>query len=289
MGTKYLTELANWLREAGLEVIEWGNWKTKGRSSGGFDGDKPWCVMWHHTASKTTPSNDATYCFDTAPDAPLANMLLVRSGAVYVGAAGATNTNGKGGPLPVSKGTVPKDAMNTYAVSIEAANNGVGEKWPSVQIDSFFTINNTLTEKLDFLPIDLATHQQWAPTRKIDPARADAVLGLWVPESVNASGSWKQNSIREEALRRTVVVPPIPPTPIPEDNMRILILKDAGDAAVLLTGHIGTWLDPARYTAFHNAYPIVDEPAAKSWLANVVFTGPLPTGVAASDVWQHQP
>lgn len=289
MGTKYLTELANWLREAGLEVVEWGNWKTKGRSSGGFDDDKPWCTMWHHTASKTTPSNDATYCFDTAPDAPLANMLLARNGVVYVGAAGATNTNGKGGPLKVSRGTIPKDAMNTYAVSIEAANNGVGEVWPEVQINSFFIINNTLADKLDFMPIDLGTHQQWAPTRKIDPARADAVLGLWVPEMVNVqSGSWTYQSIRGEAARRFFNQPPTPPTP-EEEPMRILILKDAGDAAVLLNGFTASWLDPKRYADFHRFYNITDEPAAISWLSNVVFVGPLPSGVTAANVWHHQP
>ena len=290
MGTVYLTELADWLRDAGLAVHEWGAWKTKGRSSGGFDPGKPWCVMWHHTASKTTPANDASYCFDSAPDAPLANLLLVRDGSVAVGAAGATNTNGKGGPTTVSKGTIPKDAMNSYAVSIEASNDGVGETWPVAQIDSYFTINNTLTDKLGLLPSDCVSHHQWAPDRKIDPARAESVDGLWVPNSINSSGTWGLGSIRDEALRRAhIVVPPLPPTPIPEDEMRILILEDAGGAAVLLSGHVATWLDPVRYEQYHQHYDIVDEPAAINWLPNVVFIGPLPDGVTAADVWHHQP
>jgi len=71
--------------------------------------------------------------------------------------------------------------------------------------------------------------------------------------------------------------------------MRILILKDAGDAAVLLTGHVATWLDPARYAAFHHAYDITDEQADTTWLANVVLTGPLPDGVHEHQVWDHLP
>jgi hypothetical protein len=85
-----------------------------------------------------------------------------------------------------------------------------------------------------------------------------------------------------------------PKPPIPGDiAMRILILNDAGTPtarpAVLLTGHIATWLDPGRYTAYHAVYPIQDEQAAKSWLINTVFTGPLPPGVTKADVWQHVP
>jgi len=85
--------------------------------------------------------------------------------------------------------------------------------------------------------------------------------------------------------------PPFPPpTPPEEDPLRILVLNDAGGAAVLLSGFTGRWLDPARYNAFHYFNPeLVDEPAAKSWLANVTMLGALPPGVSVGDVWGHQP
>ena len=84
--------------------------------------------------------------------------------------------------------------------------------------------------------------------------------------------------------------PPKPPDPPPseEDPMRILILTDAGGAAVLLHGFTARWLDPARYNEYHLFYPIVDEQATVAWLKNTTFLGALPPGVTAADVWGHQ-
>ena len=84
-----------------------------------------------------------------------------------------------------------------------------------------------------------------------------------------------------------------PPEPAEEGEVtsfRILVLEDADDAAVLLDGFTGRWLDPERYNAYHYFYPkIVDEPAAKSWLTNVTMLGALPPGVTPDDIWGHQP
>jgi len=103
--------------------------------------------------------------------------------------------------------------------------------------------------------------------------------------------------LSDELLARVnaLLDPPFPPPPPPEeDPLRILVLNDAGGAAILLSGFTGRWLDPARYNAYHKHYAIVDEPASKSWLTNIVMTGPLPPGVLApapgvpGDVWGHQ-
>jgi hypothetical protein len=173
--------------------------------------------MWHHTASATSPQNDANYMCFGSPDAPVANLLLARDGSVWVMAAGATNTNGKGGPYQVSKGTVPKDSMNTHAVSIEAANNGVGEPWPQVQIDAYFTLSLMLAERLGLAPTDICEHQVWAPDRKIDPATADAVQGPWKPGFVTSSGTWSQADVSDELRRRAST-----PQPQPEDEMTFI-------------------------------------------------------------------
>jgi hypothetical protein len=226
VGSRYLTGLADWCRAAGLVVVEVNGWQTRARSSGGYDDGRPWCVMWHHTASNTSPGNDVAYIIDS-PDAPLANLYLARDGAVWICAAGATNTNGKGGPHAVSRGTVPLDKMNTYAVGIEAANDGVGEWWPAVQVDAFFALSLTLTERLGLMPTDVCHHSVWAPTRKVDPARADAVEGDWWPRATNASGSWSLPDTIDELAARAGQppphpLPPLPPTPTPvEDDMTI--------------------------------------------------------------------
>jgi hypothetical protein len=239
MGSVYLTELANWCRAEGLRVVEMGGWQHRARSSGGYESGRPWCVMWHHTASTTTPANDASYICNSE-DAPLANLLLARDGEVWVCAGGATNTNGKGGPVGFSKGVVPQDSMNTHAVGIEAANNGIGELWPREQIDAYFVLNNMLCRRLGLNPEDCCTHQYYAPDRKIDPATAAAVQGPWQPNSVTSSGSWSLPDIGVEAVIRAGALPPPlpgpdplpPPTPVEGDEVLVVALDSNGTAWV---------------------------------------------------------
>ena len=108
--------------------------------------------MWHHTASNAGPDDDAAYCCYGCDYAPVCNLMVDRTGAVWVLAAGATNTNGSGGPWDWSRGTVPADSMNTHAVGIEICNNGVGERYPVVQIDAAFTASVAVLAALGLEP-----------------------------------------------------------------------------------------------------------------------------------------
>ena len=279
MGARYLTELVDVLVGAGLDVVAVDGWESRARSSGGFDGDRPWCVMWHHTASESSPDNDVSYIINS-DDAPLANLYLARDGEVWVCAAGATNTNGKGGPLNVSRGQVPTDSMNTYAIGIEAANNGVGEQWPQAQIDAYFTINNALAAAYGLLPTDCATHQRWAGDRKIDPATAAAVQGPWRPNSVTSSGTWNLDDIRTEALARTGTTPP-PPDPTGDLMFKMFDMLgntyggyfDAHGIAAQVT-----WLSPGRASACDaQGAPHIGELSPND-LAWCDLLGPCPPG-----------
>lgn len=211
----YLTNMANWLRNAGLNVIEYPDWQTRARGSGGYS-DYPLCVMWHHTASPASwdGQKDADYCTVQDEDAPLANLYIDRSGTVWVLAAGATNTNGKGYSMSFSRGTVPDDSMNTRAVGIEMGNDGIGEQWPQAQVDAAFIVSNTINARLGNQPDDMATHQSWAPDRKVDPATTN-VAGPWQPTSCTSSGSWDRASVQNECLVRAGARP-LPPKPQPE-------------------------------------------------------------------------
>jgi hypothetical protein len=211
MTGRYLTDMADVLRAAGLSVEEEAGWQTRARSTGGYSGTRPYAVMWHHTASNSTPANDIAYMIRNSGDRPIANIYLARDGKVHVLAAGATNTNGKGGPLAFTKGTVPMDAMNVHAIGIEAANDGVGEVWPIPQIDAFFKTSIALAQAYGMHVTDLATHNLWAPTRKVDPAKAAVVQGPWKPAVANSYGTWLTSSIQSEATRRSIVIPPEPP------------------------------------------------------------------------------
>src|SRR5215467_2503263 len=219
MGSLYLTNLANWLRDAGLSVREYSGWQTRARSSGGY-GANPLCVMWHHTASPPSwnGQKDADYIAVGDTDAPISNLYIDRQGLVWVIAAGATNTNGKGYSIKFSRGTVPDNAMNSYAVGVEMGNNGVGELWPQVQVDTMFIVSNMLNAKFGNQPTDISSHQFWAPDRKIDPATCN-VQGPWKPTSCTSSGTWDRKSIQDECVKRSGSTPaPKPPTPDGKDD-----------------------------------------------------------------------
>lgn len=291
----YLTDMANWLRGDGLEVIEQNGWQTRARGSGGYTGGKPWCVMWHHTASNPSSDgqNDVNYII-SAQDAPLANLYINRAGVVWVIAAGATNTNGKGGPWPTSHGTVAVDSMNTAAVGIEVANNGVGERWPQVQVDAFFKVSNCINRNCGNLPTDIATHAEWAPSRKIDPAQGQVVEGPWVPRDTNSSGTWNGNDVRDECQRRAAPAPiPTPPTPTPtpgSDEMAwTRIVADQGNAAFLGWSSEGLcpqveWVDGfnadqvQRMAAYESTGKLLDMKVDLSAFKNITLFGPIPIG-----------
>lgn len=217
MGSVYLTSMADILRAAGCSVVEYSGWTTRARSSGGYEPGRPLCVMWHHTASSTSAQNDANYMCNGSPDRPLCNIMIARDGAVWVLAAGATNTNGKGKSVGFSRGTVPADSMNSYAVGMEICNNGVGELYPQAQIDAAFKASNAINAHVGNRPDDVCTHNFYAPDRKIDPATADAVQGPWRPRSATSSGSWAVGDLQTECTRRAGTLPA--PTPDEDDDM----------------------------------------------------------------------
>ena len=215
IGSEYLTWMADAFEEAGLVVVRYKDWTLRARSSGGYEHGRPLCVMWHHTASSTTPDNDSYYMCYSSDNRPVSNVLIARDGTVWCLAAGATNTNGKGNSMAFSRGSVPTDKMNEYAFGMEIANSGVGEAYPAAQIDAAFTVSNVVNARMGNLPTDVCTHRHYAPDRKIDPATAAAVQGAWQPRSCTSSGTWDVDDVRNECKNRTIT----PPPPPQEDNV----------------------------------------------------------------------
>lgn len=169
MAGRYLTDLADVLHAAGLDVWETDGWRNRARSSGGYNPGAPGHVMVHHTASGPSSDgwDDVTYMTYAHADAPLCNLYVDRSGAWYVCAAGATNTNGTGtDPC----GHIPDDTMNTDAIGIECGNDGIGEPWPGEQLDALTAGVSALCAAYAIPTHRVHGHVEWAPTRKIDPA-----------------------------------------------------------------------------------------------------------------------
>lgn len=227
--TGYLTDMAAWLRATDrLAVVEYDGWQTRANNSGGFGSGRPWGVMWHHDASSPTSRIQDVLAYEArnASTAPICNVHVDRDATVYVLAAGRTNTNGKGNPVRWSRGTVPADSMNSYAVGMEISNSGVGEPYPRAQIDAAFLVSNTLNAHLGNQPSDVCTHYGYAPTRKIDPARAEGVQGPWVPRSCSSSGTWDLADLIAECNARAAGAPPAP-TPLEDDAVLYVEVSDA--------------------------------------------------------------
>jgi hypothetical protein len=205
MGSIWLTDLDDRLRKAGLNVREWSGWQSRSRSSGGYDA--LYGIVVHHTASKTSPDNDCSYMWNNADDRPIGAVLLERDGRVTIGAAGATNTAGKGGPWTTSKGTVPLDKGNAYTFNIEAANNGTGEAWPQAQQDAYIVLCRTICDWRGFDPNrDIYAHFEWAPGRKYDPAGPSAWGG-------SGQDLWEMDDFRADVRSGTTTPPPTTPPP----------------------------------------------------------------------------
>ena len=185
--------------------------------------------MWHHTASKTDPANDARYMCHVSAVKPVANLLVARDGVVWLLAAGCTNTNGKGQAQSFSRGTVAASTMNSYAVGIELANTGVGETFPVAQLNSAFVASNAINRRAGNRPTDVCTHQLYAPDRKVDPAGPCA--GSWQPHTCTASGSWNCADVKAECAARAGAPPP--PIEPGDDDMRHVT---AEGRAPMLTG-----------------------------------------------------
>jgi hypothetical protein len=255
MSGRYLTDLANVCRGAGLVVQEEPGWQTRARGSGGYSSGRPTHIMCHHTASNAGSDGqaDVNYMCYGSGDAPIANLYLARSGKVWVMAAGATNTNGSGGPLD----NVPADSMNTHAIGIEAANNGVGEPWAKAQTDAYQALTRALMSAYGIPLGHVRSHWEWT-TRKIDPAGQSP----WA----SGSNSWNMDGYRSSVGSGPE---PTPPTPEEEDDMpNPYVLKNSRTGAAIVVESDGLRSiggAELNYLSATKRYDVVSVPDGDEW------------------------
>jgi N-acetylmuramoyl-L-alanine amidase len=185
-------------------------WETRARKSGGYNALKG--IVCHHTASATSTVNDTNYMWNNAEFKPVGALYLARDGEVIIGAAGATNCAGAGGPLLTSKGTIDKDTANSNTISIEAANAGNGEPWPQIQQETYVALVAALCSYYELDPWrDVFAHFEWAPNRKIDPAGSSryAVGG----------NKWDMKRFRDDVKAKVEGSTPEPEPPPKEDDV----------------------------------------------------------------------
>lgn len=182
MGRYWAHDVPAWLTEVGVRWRGWPGHETRSRSSGGFEGDAPRGLVWHHTAGSGSWSTDyvARYCAERATVdgrrvTPVGNAVGGRDGEIVIIAAGAANTQGKGGPVTTSAGLVPLDDGNRRLYAVEFHNNGIGQEWPQEQIEAGVRAFAVMARKWRMDPMtDVLLHHTWClpscPGRKIDAA-----------------------------------------------------------------------------------------------------------------------
>ena len=157
-----VTWLADVLRAAGQQVREEPGWKTRGHGSlAGLTG-----IVWHHTASATTPANDVRVIRDGRADlpGPLAQLYLARDGTWTTVAAGRAWHAGSG-----AWPGLPTNNANAYTVGIEAAQRGTGaEPWAPAQLAALRAGTVALVRHAGLSPSLVIGHKEWT-ARKIDP------------------------------------------------------------------------------------------------------------------------
>lgn len=152
-------DMADGLRDFGLDVVEEPGWQSLGSSLFG-----PLGVVLHHTVSN--PPADAPSLGvvthgrpDLAP--PLCNVLLARSGTCHCVAAGRANHAGSGSWMGL--------VGNSMVWGIEAENTGTGsELWTYTQMDAYIRCTAALLAIRGRDSRYACRHAEWAGPRKSD-------------------------------------------------------------------------------------------------------------------------
>lgn len=187
-----LLALPDILRSAGLRVGLAQGWEGRG-SDGPFRRFTPLGLLWHHTATLASMPTKTLIQFiiDGRQDVPgpLAQLVLERDGAYYVIASGKANHGGIGEWLGLDS--------NYELVGIEAANNGIGEPWPQVQLDAYHVGSAAIMNYLARETRYMAGHKEYAlpPGRKIDPRGIDMPTARVRVESLRTGDEMPLNQI----------------------------------------------------------------------------------------------
>jgi hypothetical protein len=152
------------LEEAGLTVIQYPGWQTRGHGDVG----PIQFVMCHHSAAKrgsgNAPSLELVAMGRPDLPGPLSQLVLARNGIYYVVAAGKGYHAGTGEWMRVTAG-------NAYSIGIEAENDGIGEPWPVPQMEAYIRGVAAILRHIKAEPIMAVGHREFAlpKGRKIDP------------------------------------------------------------------------------------------------------------------------
>ena len=165
---RYLTDLADIARAAGLKVVEMPDWKTRGRPQTDTQRFNPRAVLCHHTAGTSDSRSYVEWMIAGRTDlkGPLAQLALSRTGIVYVMAAGRANHGG----TCKAFSTTPAGDGNELYIGIEAMNTGF-EGWSPAQYGAYVRLCAALNNAYGWKAATTAGHKETSLSGKIDPGK----------------------------------------------------------------------------------------------------------------------
>ncbi len=166
------------LRAEGVNVIEYGQWRTHDRAGHGGWGPINGVVI-HHTVSSGTASS-VQLCYDgyEGLPGPLCHGVIAKSGDVYLISAGRANHAGSG-DSDVLDAVVAERALpapneqdtdgNAHFYGFEAINMGDGrDPWPEEQLDAIEKVSAAICRAYGWSAASVIGHKEWTD-QKSDP------------------------------------------------------------------------------------------------------------------------
>lgn len=256
--------LADVLREAGVEVVEEGNWR--GRAvPGSFN---PIGVLWHHTASSTSgpgnPHPGLGVVINGRSDlqGPLAQALVDYNGVFHVISAGRCNHAGRArvsGPIPAGDG-------NTMLIGWEIDYNGQTQQMSAAQYSASVKATVAVLRQLGRDAEHVRGHRETSTTGKIDPYAIDldalraevaGLLGGVEPKPYNFSTYGSAVKVRVDARLNAPVV-----TTLGGPTRVFVSCQKQGDT-VTAEGHTNNWWSRLRDQNGYISNIYIDHPAAQ--------------------------
>lgn len=167
------------LRDEGLKVVEYKNWRTNNRNHKGLWGPVHGVVV-HHTVTKGTAHTvELCYSGHSTLPGPLCQIVIAKDGTVYLVGNGRANHAGSGdgdvfravvneiAPLPAANEADWDGNRHFYGLECENLGDGK-DPWPTVQLAAIEKTAAAICREHGWTHRSVIGHKEWQPG-KVDP------------------------------------------------------------------------------------------------------------------------